>query len=281
MILSGRDSQSFARALAGATGTDLAVVETTGFADGEFVVRVPASLSGRAVVVAATVDDRAHLECLQLQDAAREAGASEVVTVLPYMGYARQDEAFRDGQPVSARAVARALSTGTDRVVLVNPHEPGVTEHFTVPAERVDAAPRLARGLPGDLDDPVFVGPDASAAGLAETVRDAHGTGEADHLEKHRDRETGAVTVEAAGCSVAGRDVVVVDDMVATGGTVSEAVSALADPGRVFVATVHPLLAENARSKLAAAGVERVLGTDTLERPESAVSAAPSVAGVL
>jgi len=80
------------------------------------------------VIVASTVSSDAHLEVLQLQDAAREAGVEEVVTVLPYMGYARQDAAFEAGHPVSARAVARSISTGADRLLTVNPHETAVCE---------------------------------------------------------------------------------------------------------------------------------------------------------
>ncbi|WP_323192900.1 ribose-phosphate pyrophosphokinase-like domain-containing protein, partial [Halostella sp. PRR32] len=111
-------------------------------------------------VVASTATSDAFVELLQLQDAAREAGASEVVTVLPYMGYARQDEAFTAGDPVSARAVARALSANTDRVLTVNPHETAVCEFFEPTATAVDAAGVLADPLPGDLGEPLFLAPD-------------------------------------------------------------------------------------------------------------------------
>ncbi|MFB6218980.1 MAG: ribose-phosphate diphosphokinase, partial [Halobacteriaceae archaeon] len=166
MILSGSSSQSFAAALADVTGEELAAVDYRRFPDGELLVSGPERVEGRAVVVVSTTSAAAHVEALQLQDAAREAGADEVVTVLPYMGYARQDTAFRPGQPVSARAVARALSPGTDRVLTVNPHEPDVCEFFEVPAAAVDAAARLANPLP-PLDDPVFLAPDRDATALA------------------------------------------------------------------------------------------------------------------
>jgi len=282
MLLPGSDSQALAAALADATGERLGAVSYERFADGERLVEVPVLDGERAVVVCATASDAAHVECLQLQDAAREAGASEVVTVLPYMGYARQDRAFVDGQPVSARAVARAVGTGADRVVVVDPHEDGVLEHFGVPAEAVTAAARLADPLP-DLADPLFLSPDGGAVDLAEAVRDAYGAGDADHFRKERDRDTGAVQVTPGDVDVAGRDVVVTDDIVATGSTVSEAVGALRerDAGRVLVACVHAVLAGNARTKLATAGVDRVVATDTLEREVSAVSAAPTVADAL
>jgi len=281
MILSGSASQALAAALAVELDCDLGVVDYETFPDGERMVEVP-SIDGRAVVVCSTPTSDAHVELLLLQDAAREAGADEVVTVLPYMGYARQDRAFSAGQPISARAVARAISAGADRVLTVNPHEDAVCEFFTVPAEPVDAAGLLADPLP-DLVDPVFLSPDSGAIDLAESARDAHGTGEVDYFEKQRDYETGAVAITPSEVSVAGRDVVVTDDIIATGATMSEAIAILGerDPRRVFVACVHPLLAANARLKLANAGAEAVYGTDTIERAVSEVSVAPVVADAL
>jgi ribose-phosphate pyrophosphokinase len=279
MIVSGSATQTFAAALAAATDHDLAPVEYERFADGELKVRVPETDADRAVVVASTVSSDAHLELLQLQDAVRELDVPEVVTVLPYMGYARQDEAFRTGEPVSSRAVARAISTGTDHVLTVNPHEPAVCDFFDVPATAVDAAGRLARPL-SDLADPLFLSPDSGAIELAESVRDAYGRGETDHFEKTRDYDTGDVSVQPSDTSCTGRDVVVVDDIIATGSTMSEAVGVLTDRGasRVVVTCVHPMLAGNALSKLVDAGVTDVYGTDTIERPVSDVSAAPAVA---
>ncbi|MFC6756609.1 MULTISPECIES: ribose-phosphate diphosphokinase [Haloarcula] len=281
MIIPGAETQAFAAALSEAADEPLGRVEYERFPDGEHVVRVPEAVAGeRAVVVASTVDSDAHVQLLQLQDAVREAGASEVVTVVPYMGYARQDEAFKPGEPVSSRAMARAISTGTDRVVTVNPHEPAVCDFFTVPATNVDAASVLAAPLPADLTDPLFLSPDEGAIELSETVRDAYGTGETDFFEKERDYDSGDIEIRPSDAAVAGRDVVLVDDIIATGSTMSESVAVLddRDAERVYVTCVHPMLASNALTKLSSAGVEAVYGTDTLERVVSEVSAAPVVA---
>ncbi|MCU4719514.1 ribose-phosphate diphosphokinase [Halapricum hydrolyticum] len=281
MIVSGSHSQILSAELAAVTGRSLATVEYDRFPDGELKVRVPDPSAERAVVVASTPTSDAHLELLQLQDALREAGVSEIVTVLPYMGYARQDKVFETGDPISARAMARAVSTGADRVLTVNPHEPAVTDFFDVPADTVDAAGRLAEPLP-ELSDPVFVAPDEGATALAGSVRDAYGGGETDYFEKTRHSST-EVEIEPRDADVADRDVVLTDDIVATGSTMSEAVAALAerDAARVFVTCVHPMLARNAVLKLSAAGVEAIYGTDTLERPVSEVSVAPAIADAL
>jgi len=283
MIVSASRSQAVAARLATILDESLATVEYDRFPDGEQFVEIDAALKDEpVVVVGATPTDAAHVELLLLQDAVREAGASSVTTVLPYMGYARQDEQFADGEPISARAMARAIGTGTDRVLIVNPHEDSVCDFFDVPADPIDAAALLADPLPEDLAEPVVLSPDEGALALAETVRDAYGRGTVDHFEKTRHSGTD-VTITPGAVSVEGRDVVIVDDIVATGTTMSEAVAALDDHGaaRVFVACIHPLLAGNARTKLTRAGVEAIYGTDSLERVVSTVSAAPAIADTL
>jgi ribose-phosphate pyrophosphokinase len=281
MIVAGSQSQALAAALAAATEHELAPVTYETFPDGEGRASVDpvAADPTEAVVVAATTTDAAHVEAHQLQDAVHELGAETVTTVLPYMGYARQDAVFERGQPLTARAVARALSTGTDRVLVVTPHEDDVCDFFAVPATAVDAAPRLAAPLPDDLADPLFLAPDEGAVEQASAVRDAYGRGAVDAFSKTR-HDGDAVTVDPGDASASGRDVVLTDDIVATGSTMSEAIGVLGERGaeRVYVACVHPVLAGDARLKLARAGVERVVGTDTVERSVSAVSAAPAVA---
>ncbi|ELZ57892.1 MULTISPECIES: ribose-phosphate diphosphokinase [unclassified Haloferax] len=278
MLVPGASSQALAAALADELGESLAAVEYDRFPDGETLAAVPGFDADAATIVASTASNDAYVELLQLQDAVREAGASAVTTVIPYMGYARQDKAFEAGHPVSARAVARAVSTTTDRVVLVNPHEDAVSEFFDAPVDIVDAAGRLAEPLP-ELDAPLFLSPDSGAIDIAETVRDAYGEGETDYFEKVRHSGTD-VDITPSDADFAGRDVVITDDIIATGSTMSEAVGVLTDGGakRVFCATVHPLLARNARTKLARAGIERVVGTDTIERDVSEVSVAPALA---
>jgi ribose-phosphate pyrophosphokinase len=282
MLIPGSSSQALTAALAAETGREVAAVEYDRFPDGELLAAVPGFDAPEAVVVASTTSSDAHVELLQLQDAAREAGAREVTTVLPYMGYARQDSAFARGHPVSARAAARAVSTGADRVVLVDPHEAGVADFFDVPADVVTACPLLADPLPDGLADPLFLAPDDGAVDLAESVRDAYGAGAVDHFEKTR-HSGSEVTVEPSDATVADRDVVVVDDIVATGSTMSEAIAVLRERGvaRVYAVCVHAVLADSARTRLARAGVEAVYATDTVERAASTVSVAPVVAEAL
>ena len=282
MILSGSASQTLAARIAETTGESLGAAEVEYFPDGELNVEVTETISDRAIVVISTVSNDAHLEALLLQDAARQAGAEEVITVVPYPGYARQNRKYQPGDIVSLRTVARALSPGTDRVITVNPHEEDAEEMFEVPAVAVDASHRLAAPLPGDLTDPLFLGTDENARPLAESVHDAYGTGTVDHLVPPAGSAV-AADLAPTEASLASRDVVFVDDFVATGATMSTAASAATDAGaqRVFATCVHPLLASGAWSKLLRAGVEDMYATDTLERIVSDVSVAPVIADAL
>jgi ribose-phosphate pyrophosphokinase len=291
MIVSASTSQAFAGELADGLGVDHAAAEFRSFPDGEVLAAAPGVDADRAVVVAATTSPRAHVEALQLQDAVRAAGADAVATVLPYMGYARQDRPVAPGEsvdtsppgyPHSARAVARALSPGTDRVVLVSPHEESHVDLFDADATAVSAASRLAAPLPADLADPVFLAPDGGARDIARAVRDAYGAGTVDHFEKTR-LSGSEVELRPSDVDVAGRDAVVVDDIVATGSTAAETVELLGERGaeRTYVAVVHAVLAGGALTRLRRAGAERVVATDTVERPVSEVSAAPAVADEL
>jgi ribose-phosphate pyrophosphokinase len=278
-IIPGSTSQALAAALSTELEATLTVPTYDRFPDGETLATVPDFDDDEAIVVASTATNDAHIELLQLQDAVREAGATDTTTIIPYMGYARQDKAFKSGQPISVRAMAKAISTGTDRVFMIEPHEPAVADFFTVPTESIDAAARLADPL-SELADPLFVAPDEGAIGLATTTRDAYGSGDVDYFEKERDYETGEIELTPSDAPVEGRDVVVVDDIIATGGTMSGAIGVLNSRGaaRVYAVCVHPVLAEAALTKLAAAGVERVVGTDTLERAVSDVTVAPAIA---
>lgn len=282
MIVPGSTSQTLAARLADDLGEPLAPVEYDQFPDGEVYVRVGDQPDNRAIVVASTTSPTAHLEVLLLQDALREAGVSEIVTVIPYMGYARQDTVFEAGEPVSARAVARAISTTTDRVLTVTPHEKAVCDFFDPAATALDGAAVLDDTLPSDLADPVFVAPDEGAISLAETVRDQYGAGDVDYFEKER-HSGDEVTLTPASISVSDRAVVVVDDIVATGSTMSGAIEVLTEHGAdaTYVATVHGLLVGNAITKLRQAGIDGLFSTDTIEGPTVAASVAPLIADSL
>lgn len=297
MLLSTSTNQHLAQALSRALDEPVLPLSYRRFADGELIVEVAdnAELPGRvtrtadrfsvddrAIVIGSTINDRAHIELLQLQDLALEGGADEIITVVPYLGYARQDVAHTPGQPVSARAMVRSLSSHTDRLVTVNPHERSVLEFASAETTARSAVEALAPGLDIEAEDPLFVAPDTAARDLARTLCEAVGSGSIDHLEKERIDDT-TVDITVSETDVSGREVVLVDDVISTGGTMSTAARALRSAGvsSVQAACVHPVLAAGAYTRLKAAGIDEVVGTDTIESPVSSVSVAATIAATL
>jgi ribose-phosphate pyrophosphokinase len=228
------------------------------------------------IVVGNVQDADALVELLLLVDACE---GREVTLVVPYLGYARQDKKFHEGEPISARAVCRALSQGVDQVFTVNVHDPAVLSHFHVSAQDISLADEIGRYLSARfLENPLVLAPDDGAAAFAENVA-AIGGWESDHLEKTRiSGET--VRIEDRALNVSGRDVVLVDDIISTGGTLVTAARMLQMQGerRVSYACVHGVLAEGAYSRLLSSGISEVACSDTLERACSKYSAGEAIA---
>ncbi len=282
IVLASHGSSRLATTLTEELDAELAAVEEDRFPDGEWITRVPPDLEGTVIVVHTTPapQDENLIKLLITLDAARENGADEIVAVVPYVAYSRQDRRFEPGDPVSFRAVARAISANADAFVTVDLHEPSTLEFFEVPSRNVTAAEEMGRFIAEELGDeePVIVGPDEGARELAKTVAEVFDA-EWDHLEKER-ISGDEVVIEPKEIDVEGRTVVLVDDMIDTGGTMVEAAKALKELGaeRLYAACTHALLTRNADARLRAAGFEDIFATDTVPNPYTVVSAARPVA---
>ncbi|WP_457620612.1 ribose-phosphate diphosphokinase [Methanopyrus sp.] len=282
IVLATSEGARLGRRLAAELDAELAPVEEDRFPDGEQIVRVPPELDGTVVVVhsMSPPQDENLVKTIITLDAARENGAEGVIAVIPYLAYSRQDRRFEPGEPVSFRAVARAVSANADALVTVDLHEPDTLEYFDVPAENVSAAKELGKYLAERFEgeDLVIIGPDEGARELAREVASVCGA-EYDHLEKKR-LSGDEVEIYPKELDVEGRTVVLVDDMIDTGGTMVEAAKALRDQGAetLYAACTHALLTRNAATRLLASGFEDIIATDTVPNPFEKVSVAPPVA---
>lgn len=277
-VVAGPRSPALAKALAAELDADLVEAETKRFPDGEAYLRVAEDLSGDDVVlVQSTLGDEAWVELLLLQDAVASWEPATAVAVVPYLGYARQDQRFEPGEALSVQALAKAAGLAGQPVVTVDPHKPLVMDFFDVPCEAVTAMPALADPLAEEGCDFVLA-PDEGAMEMAKRVAAELGC-DVDHVIKER-ISGDEVHIEAKDLDVEGRTVAVVDDIISTGGTMANAARALDDQGadRVVCAGVHGVFAGTALKRLADAGVDRTLVTDTIEGPQSAATVAPVVA---
>lgn len=284
IVVAGSASGPFAARLAEVLGLPMARGEVKRFPDGEGHVRLLDPVRGAdAIVVQSTAPDPNLVELLLWQDALRESGARRVTTVIPYMGYARQDRAFESGEAISARAAAIALAATTDHVVTVDPHKEEVLRFFGGKARSVSAVPQLAAELSRWGVD-IVLAPDKGARDRAEEAARLMGA-RVDHLEKTRLSAT-EVVMRTKELDVRGARVAIVDDLIASGGTMVAAAKQLKAQGAraVYAACTHGLFTGNALPRILGGGIDRVLATDTcISGPCSCdvVSAAPAVADAL
>jgi len=281
MIIGGPASQLLAGRVAAILGRELALCDYKSFPDGESYAQVITPLQDDLVIVQSTPTDHDLVFLLQLLDICQ---GRRVTLVMPYFGYARQDKIFKPGEAMTARAVALALNPflKNGRVLLVNIHAPSIASHFQCQAENLDATSLLAERIGQmDLQDPVIISPDKGAVAMARAAA-SRLQAPFDYLQKTRLSGT-EVSIAPKEIDVKGRDVVIFDDMIATGGTMATAIAMLRQQGarRVYLAAVHPVLTGSAVLKLYRSGVEAVLATDTLDKGVSTVSVAPLIANAL
>ncbi len=278
-IISTRRSQVLAGKISAALQKPLVDVKWTWFPDGEIYLRAQDPIADQMVIVGSLVESDDLIDLLLLIDTCT---GSEITLVLPYMGYARQDKQFNPGEPLSARAIARTLGAGVHKVITVNIHEESVLPHFGVQTRDLTLAPAMAEAIKNFFkSSPLILGPDAGAAKLAQDIAAAGGW-ESDHLHKVRLSGT-EVKIEPKTIPVSGRDVIIVDDIISTGGTQSTASRMLFDQGAASISTVcvHGVLATGAYTHLISAGVSDVSSSDTIESACSTYSAAGIIADEL
>jgi len=277
-IVAGSASKHVARYLAGSLGAQLVEVQAKRFPDDECYVRIMDSLDGSDVIlVQTTYPDRNLVEALLLQDAIREFKIKKMITVIPYMAYARQDKKFNDGEAISARAMAKAISQRSDGIVLVDVHDEKITEHFTGPTVNVSAMPQIGEYLVKSAKVDLVVSPDDGAMHLAKDVAGVIGC-DWSWLEKKRiDGNTVEITPKHVGAR--DREIAIVDDIISTGGTIMTATKQLKMQGarKVIAACTHGLFTAGALPKLRTA-VDYILSADTIENETTIVSAGPEIA---
>lgn len=278
-IIGGQASQLLAGRVAQISGYNLLVSEFKRFPDGELYTRVLDELAGDDVtIIQSTVNDSDFIALLQLIDTCSDA--SHINVVIPYMGYARQDKQFKKGEPISSRALARAIKA--DNVFTINIHAESILDHFDAKAVNLDATPLIGKYIKTmEFKDPLIVAPDDGAISIARNASFELGI-DYDYLEKIR-LSGESVSIQPKSMNVSGRDVILIDDIISTGGTMSETISVLKSQGAhsVFAACVHPVLSNNAVLRLCRAGVRGIIATDTIEKAVSMVSAAPVIASAI
>ncbi|MBK7596089.1 MAG: ribose-phosphate pyrophosphokinase [Gemmatimonadetes bacterium] len=271
LLLSGSANRPLAEEIAQQLGGQLCKVTLKRFADGEIFVRIDENVRGRDVYVINSTNPPAEnmLELLLLMDAARRASAARITAVMPYFGYARQDRKDQPRVAISAKLMANMVSVaGADRVLAIDFHQHQLQGFFDLPVDHLYAAPVFVQHYRQmNLQDVVVVAPDVGSAKMARGfAKRLNGT--LAIIDKRRTGPNVAEVVNVVG-DVAGKNCILADDMIDTGGTMAEAVHALKRLGAndVYICATHALLSGPAVERLSAAPVTEVAVTNTIAIP--------------
>ncbi|MCL1977328.1 MAG: ribose-phosphate diphosphokinase [Candidatus Bathyarchaeota archaeon] len=287
-IISGPASKELAESVSNITGYQNVPIVSKIFPDGESYVRLDGSVLGEEVAIIQTtcppMQDGKLFQLAFMADAAKRGGANKVTAVVPYLAYARQDKLFLSGEGISVETIARMLrASGIDNLLTVNIHSEPTLAQFPFSAKTVSAISLLAKYfVEKGYKKAYALAPDKGAMYIAQEAQQVLGGG-AGHLSKVRDRYTGQTMQSGEGLDVKNQTVIIFDDIISTGGTIVGAAKILKEQGakQVFTACVHPLLIGDAAKRILDAGVEEIIGTDSVPGPYSRVSLASIISNQL
>jgi ribose-phosphate pyrophosphokinase len=272
LIMSGSANRPLAEEVAQHLDVSLCQVTLRRFADTELFVKIDENVRGRDVFIIQPTNPPAEniLELLLLMDAAKRASAARITAVIPYFGYARQDRKDQPRVAISAKLMANlVVQAGADRVLAIDFHQHQLQGFFDLPVDHLYAAPVFTSYYrQKKFTDLVVVASDVGAAKMARGFAKRLNASLA-IIDKRRTAANVAEVVTVVG-EVEGRDCLVPDDMIDTGGTMSEGVNALKrlGAGKIYICATHALLSGPARDRLAVADVEEVAVTNTIAIPE-------------
>lgn len=276
-IFSGRSNPALARSIAASYGSQLGHVTIKDFADGEIYVRYEESIRGSDLFIIQSTHPSSDnwMELLLLIDAAKRASAARITAVVPYFGYARQDRKDQPRVSIAAKLMADMLTAaGVQRILTMDLHAPQIQGFFDVPVDHLYGSAVFIdyfRNL--GLGNVVVVAPDVGSLKMARAyAKRLHA--DLAVIDKRRPRQNEAEVMNIIG-EVDGRNVILIDDMVDTAGTLTSAANALRLAGarEIMAACTHPLLSGPAYERIESSAIGRMVVTDTipLTRPSECI----------
>jgi ribose-phosphate pyrophosphokinase len=271
-LFCGSSNTALGHKIAASIGIEVADADVKRFSDGEVDVRINESVRAHDVFILQSIcyPGNDHLmELLLMIDACRRASAGRVNAVIPYFGYSRQDRVTHQRVPISAKVVANTLrAVGVDRVITMDIHAEQIQGFFDIPVDHLRAGRRLVEHLRSmEIPDPLVVAPDSG--GVDRASRFAGGLGAMMALiDRRRGAPSKAKSMHLIG-DVTGRECILVDDMIDTGSTITEAADLLMTSGAKSVRAVvtHPVLSGSGVERLNRSKIAQLIATDTVPLP--------------
>jgi len=267
-IFSGRSNPALAGAIAAAAGRGLGQVEIKNFSDGEIYVHFEESIRGSDLFLIQSTHPNADnwLELLLMIDAAKRASAERINAVIPYFGYARQDRKDQPRVSIASKLMADMLGTaGVDRVLTMDLHASQLQGFFDVPVDHLyGSAVFIDHFRKMNLDNIVVVAPDVGGIKMARAYAKRLQADLA-MIDKRRPRPNVAEVMNIIG-EVEGKNVILIDDLVDTAGTLTSAANRLKDAGalQIVASCTHALLSGPAYERLESSAIDHLFVTDTV-----------------
>jgi ribose-phosphate pyrophosphokinase len=287
VVLAGPASEELGRSVAQKLGLPLIGAEFRVFPDGESKFTLTEKVSGKTIFLVQSTHQPVDQHLFQLLLASHQLSeeGAKVTAVVPYLAYARQDKEFLPGEGITLGVVAHLMrSAGVHRLVTVDIHSAEGLALFSFPTYSVSAIPSLVEYVREkiDLRDPVVISPDFGSSKRTEAFAQLYGAPFL-QLTKTRDRTSGEVTVKESKLEVKGKEVIIVDDIISTGGTVRAAVETVLKQGarKAFAICVHGLFVGDALQLLEKASVESIVCTNTVPSKFSVVDVSEALSSHL
>lgn len=268
-ILSGSAHPKLAKEIAKELKTKLGEIEISKFSNGEKRIWIKEEIANKAVfVIQPTITDEDIIELCLIVDAAKRRGVKKIIAVTPWFGYSAQDDVFREGEPLSAKVVIGILeASGIDEFILVNPHSKKILSFFSVPAMHLSALEIFVSLFKKrNLSDFVVVSLDLGA--MERSLRFSKKLNLPLVLlqKTPRNRQTGEIDFLGIKGKVAGKNVLIFDDFVSTGGTLVKAASFLKEKkaGEIIACVTHYLSVKGLPERLQESTIDKIFVTDTL-----------------
>lgn len=245
------------------------------FADGENLLTISDKPKDKVIVVQSTNPpvDSNLIRALSLITKARQT-SSQVIAVIPYLCYMRQDVEFLPNEIITSKVVAKLFkAAGTSEILTIDSHSDIATSYFDMPIKNISAIPKLAGFFKKmKLDNPLVVAPDLFWSNKAREFATILGTSHI-ALNKQRNRKTGKLHIITSKLNLFGRDVILIDDMISTGDSMIKAAEYLKNRncGKIFAACTHGLLVNNAQKRLYKSGIKKIVCTNTIPGKNSIV----------
>jgi ribose-phosphate pyrophosphokinase len=288
-VLPGPSSTKLGTSIASRLNVDPVDVELRTFSDGESKIRINADLvNKKCVVVQSTFPpvDSHYLQTLMMLSYCINSGAAAVIPVVPYMGYARQDRIFLEGEVVTMALIAKLFDCFRIKdLVTIDIHSSMALSCFNLNVFNISSIPLLANYAKANFNliEPLIVSPDQGGADRAKLFSEILKTSYLSLIKK-RDRQTGNITIgEDLQMDTKDRDIILIDDMISSGGTIMKAVDILKknNCGRIFVMCVHALSDEKSLDALRETGIHDLISTNSIPRSCSKIDLSNEIANTL